>query len=95
MGEHEEGETYTVNDVLRDIAERMDERQDGKYYYSAVVRNAIMRLLVQVGVFVPVSEDEVHRRVREGVGVKLSDFPKFQGQRYEFVDWSALTPDRP
>jgi hypothetical protein len=51
----------------------------------------------QVGILQPVSEDDARAAVRNGIGVKMSHFPKVGNQRYEFnthpQGWHQSSPD--
>jgi hypothetical protein len=55
--------------------------------YRKSAREFLKRCLLwesSVGIATPVSEDDARDRVRNGIGVKMSHFPRIGNQRYEF-----------
>jgi hypothetical protein len=90
----EEDEERTVNGVFREIAEDIDLRDEGRYVYSAAIRREVNQILVRVGCLIPISDEEIQRRKTEGLGWRMRDFVRLDNQRYEWADWSPITPGR-
>lgn len=93
--ELDEGEQpLTALEAFRDIAEEIDQRDErskGPYRYSTGVRREVMICLIEYGCYKPIAETAVKEMIRDGVGVRARDFPKFAGKRYEWVSWLPLT----
>ncbi len=78
-GDHDDGETYTDADALRDVI-------DGDA--SPAARRDLLRIQIALGVYAPIDESEMRSRIANGIGVKASYFPKLDGRRYEFKEWT-------
>jgi hypothetical protein len=85
--ERDEGEVFTKADALREIADDADEAD----HPTATMRHEILRILIKVGCYEPISDADAKESVRCGMGVKLRHYPKLDGQRYVFVGWEPLT----
>lgn len=53
-------------------------------------RRELFSVELQLGMWKPISDEEARQVVRNGMGVKMSHFPKFNGQRYDYNDsWGS------
>ena len=94
----EDGDTRTIADALREIAEDIDDHDpdikgSAGYRYSAAVRREVKRLLVKLGVLSPITDEEARERCRNGYNVTMRSFERIDGVRHEFVSWDSLPWD--